>query len=95
MSEAAADSVFSGGGVGAGAGAADPPGVHSAAAADGFHSEALTFIVGMPSFGCCFVVVVCLCLCLLPSLVVAPGCCALLCLRIGGKNCEAPKQKIL
>lgn len=43
MSEAV-DSFVVGGagvGVGAGAGAVKPPGVHAAAAADGFHSDAL------------------------------------------------------
>ena len=41
------DSVLTGAGGGtcAGAGAAAPPGVHSAAAADGFHSPAAGFIV--------------------------------------------------
>lgn len=40
----AVDSAVDGGagvGVGAGAGAVKPPGVHAAAVADGFHSDAL------------------------------------------------------
>ena len=46
------DSSLDGGGAGEGAGAGagvvePPPGVHSAAVTDGFHSEALTFIVVM------------------------------------------------
>eukprot|EP00956_Cyclotella_meneghiniana_P024459 scaffold49131_cov31-Cyclotella_meneghiniana.AAC.1 len=51
-SDSSMDSSLDGGGAGEGAGAGagagvvePPPGVHSAAVTDGFHSEALTFIV--------------------------------------------------